>query len=366
MRILISLLLSVFLFAESKYCNEITNNERSTYIYVDSTLTNKKFLSKLLMKKLKNSFLPHERVVVLIFDPVSQQVEEKFNTCVPILSKEEIKKLNSGSWHLFTESPIDRANEDFQFFVSTLRDVIKNVKVNDNDDSDKKRLVEIFYNQSNRFEKPLNRVIILSDMMQNSNTFPLSAVLNNNFKNIKEYKTNFNYSDVYVLMDKKRLKSSNFKHLRDFWSYYFEYNNAVLKNFDTDIKLPSYKYLETKFYEGEMEFKDGSTYTVKLMFNYSKNKVNNGWFVIEGVDAIPLKGKLYVKHGKVKKGVFNFDTDESFHIFSKSERIEVTFNGKKVTGEIKSINTNLILVTPKGHQLKNPKILLNLEKSDEY
>jgi len=364
-KLLIIILVSLS-FAGSRYCNNISQKERKTFIYIDKSSIKKDYYQHLI-KKLKGTFLPHEQVVVLSFNPETQNIKEVFNSCVPKLSKEEIEKIKEkGGLFLFSESPINKAKEDYQFFISALKGVLKKIKPVE--DIDNKQIVEMFYNESNRFETPLNRVIIYSDMMENSEDFPLNKIIANKYsvKDFEEYKSNFNYSNIYVLLSEKKLKASKLRNLAYFWDNYFEYNKADLKNFNTELKLSKVSYLKNKIFSGKLIYPDDSFYRVKLLFNYTFNgKVVNAWFVINGIDAVPLDGKVYIRGMKLKKGYFKIITDKKFHVLTKTEKIEVNFKGKKAKGLIISENTNLEVITPKGNHFNNPKIIIELKEEDE-
>lgn len=366
MKKLLIIILASLAFAGSKYCSNLTQKERKTFIYVDKSSIKKGYYQHLI-KKLKGTFLPHEKVVVLAFNPQNQNIKEVFNSCVPKLSKEEIKKIKGkGGFFLFSESPIDKAKEDYQFFISALKGVLKKIKPIE--DIENKQIIEMFYNESNRFETPLNRVIIYSDMMENSEDFPIKKIISNQYsvKDFKEYKSDFNYANIYVLLSEKKLKASSLKNLADFWDNYFEYNKADLKNFNTELKFSKVSYLKNKIFAGKLIYPDNSFYRVKLLFNYAPDgKVINAWFIINGVDAVPLGGKVYIISAKLKKGDFKVITNKKFHVFRSTEKIEINFKGKIAKGVIISENTNLEVITPKGHHFVNPKIIIELKEDDE-
>ena len=366
MKKLLILFLISLAFAGSKYCNNMTQNERKTFIYIDKSSIKNGYY-KHLIKKLKGTFLPHEQVVVLSFNPQNQNIKEVFNSCVPKLSKDEVKKIKEkGGLFLFSESPIDKTKEDYQFFISALKSVLKKIKPVE--DIENKQIIEMFYNESNRFESPLNRVIIYSDMMENSEDFPISKIISNKYslKNFEEYKSDFNYANIYVLLSEKKLKASKLRNLAYFWDEYFEFNAADLKNFNTELKFPKISSLKNKIYSGKLIYPDKSFYRVKLLFNYAPDgKVVNAWFVINGVDAVPLGGKVYIKDTKLKKGVFKVITDKKFHVFRSTEKIEVNFKRGRAKGVIISENTNLEVITPKGNRFSNPKIVIEVKEEDE-
>jgi hypothetical protein len=167
-------------------------------------------------------------------------------------------------------------------------------------------------------------------------------------------------------LNEKKLKSSKLRNLNNFWVDYFEYNNASLKNFNTNLKFPKVSNLTNCFYIGKLLYSDKSFYRIKLLFNYSpKGKIINGWFVINGIDAVPLKGKIISKNGKLEKGTFSVVTNQNFHIFGNTDKIEITFKNKNAKGLIVTENTNLEVITPKGNHLNNPKIFIELRKEDE-
>ena len=359
----IVLLFSSFLFAESKYCNNLSD-KRHTLIYIDLSNTNNKAFSTKLIKNLKGSFLPHERVKVFFINPQTSEVQEVLNTCVPKLSKEEINTIKKkGGLYLFGGNPIDEANENLMIFYSRLNTVFKKA-IKEYVETESKPLVEIFYNEEDKFSNPLNRVIIYSDMVQNSDDIPLDKVLKGNTKIINDYKVNYNYSNIYVLLNKKALKGSEFLKLKRFWNCYYESNYANMKNFNTTLDLPKYKNYFVKKYEGNIVYTDKSEFKIKILIAFDgKGHVVNGWFIINGIDAVPVKGKVFMKHNKLTKVKLSVSpTICKEHYLVKGEKININFKNNIGKGELIIDNAKTIVTTPKGNVLKNPKVFIDVRE----
>ncbi len=363
MRVLVVLLFSLFLFAQSKYCKD--ENIRSTLIYIDLSSTNNKEFSKKLIKGLKNSFLPHERVKIFFVNPSSSEVEEIFNACVPKLSKEEIKKIKEkGGLYLFGGNPIEQANEDLMLFYARLKSIFDEAKKR-YIESEEKPLIEIFYNEEDKFANPLNRIIIYSDMVQNSEEIPIESIINKKKINLKDYQVNYNYSNIYVLLNKKALKGSEFKKLKDFWNCYYESNNGYIKNFNTTLNIPKFNGLNVKKYEGSMKYSDGSEFKVKLLLSYdNKGNINNGWFIINEIDSVPVSGKVYIKGNKISKAKLKAIPLCKNHYIIRGEKINLAFKHSVGKGEMVVDNTKTIIKTPKGNIIENPKVKLVLKESE--
>jgi hypothetical protein len=363
MRLLI-LFFAVFLFAQSRYCNDLSD-KRNTIIYIDlSSVYDKKFPSKF-VKILRGTFLPHERVKIYFINPQTSEVDEVFNSCVPKLSKKEILKIKKeGGLYLFGGNPIDQANEDLMFFYSNLKNIFKKA-LSKRVESDEKPLVEIFYNEEDKFTNPLNRLIIYSDMLQNSEDIPLNKLLAFKADDVKEYKVNYNYANTYVLLPKKPLKGSEFLKLKKFWHCYYENNKANLNNFNTTIDLKKFNGYYVRKYKGSMKYSDGSEFKIRILVVYdNKGNILNGWFIINGIDDVPLKGKVFLKKNKVKKmklKVYNLCKN---HYLINGEKINLKFKGNMAKGELIIDNTKTIVKTPKGNIIENPKVVIELKEEE--
>jgi hypothetical protein len=361
-KLLILIWFVVFAIAGKNYCLE--EDPRITYIYIDFNTYKDKDYYKPLIKGLKKSLIPHERVKVYFVNMENNDVKEVFNTCVPKLSRKEIEKIKKeGGFYLFGGNPIDTANEDLAFFYSALKKIfIKALKFKEFD-LENKSYIELFYNEGDKFETPLNRIIIYSDLLQNSQDFPLKNILNGKF-NLKEYQTSFNYSNVFVYFEKKVLKASEFKKLRDFWKYYFEFNKADLKSFNTTLELGEYKYLVRKKYEGVITYPDNSQIHIQLLLSIdNRGEIENGWLILNELDAVPVNGKVTLIKNKPLKAVLKIDgINDKMHLLKNGERLILRFHKKRAEGILKAYNTENIVITPKGNKFTNPQIKIILKE----
>ncbi len=364
MKLFFSFLFFLTFLSAKNYCNDLSD-KRNTLIYVDLSSANNNHFPSKLIKALRGSFLPHERVKVYFINPQTSEINEVFNSCVPKLSQSEILKIKKeGGLYLFGGNPIEDANEDLMFFYSSLKNVFKKALKN-HIESDEKPLVEIFYNEEDKFSNPLNRVIIYSDMIQNSKEISLKAVLENDLDKIKEYRVNYNYSNIYVLLNKKVLKGSDFLKLRRFWHCYYEDNKANLKNFNTTLNFYKLKGYYIKKYEGNMKYSDGSEFKIKLLIAYDgKGNVINGWFIINEIDSVPVKGKVFIKKGKIAKVKLTVYNLCKSHYLINGEKINLIFDKKSVKGELVIDNTKTIVKTPKGNIIENPKVMLEFKEEE--
>ena len=367
------ILLILFLFgaislsANKKYCNSVTELQRATSIYLDLGNTNEKKFAKSLMVGLKNNFLPHERVQIFTINPEDSSINLIFNSCAPKLTQQEIKKVKSEGTmkYMLGGNPIDTAKEDMSFFMASIKStLIKVYKNNVANNYDSKALIEMLYNESSNFEdNPMQRVVLYSDMLQNSSEIKLDSIFKDGIaqKISEEYKTNFNFAEFYIFTAKKQFGISKYNKLSKFWKEYFELNKAYVVSFNDNLKLPKIKALGYKKYEGKLLL-SGKSYESQIFINYtSKLNTSNSWFIINEIDAIPLVGKVKYSKGKLisanlKIGKINGD----YHtMFAGDEKFKLKFKGKKLIGVLKIDNAEIIL---NGEVIKDPTFKIDMKE----
>lgn len=362
------LLLSTFVFANKKYCTNISDKQRITSIYLDiSNTSNKKFALDIL-SELQNNFLPHERLQIFTINPEEVTIKQVYNSCVPKLSLNEIKKIKEeGSLkYILGGNPIENSKEDYSFFKAELKNTLAKIyKSSINKDNEKKELVELLYSESASFQrKELQRVIIFSDMNQNSKQLPITQIFNDELisnKIIKEYKINFNYAEFYIYTGKKNYGITKHKKLINFWKNYIELNNGHIKYFNDSLILPKYKYQISEVFEGEL-LVNNKKYLAKLLLNYNERKeINNSWFIINEIEAIPLEGKVNLINGKLTRAQLTVSSinKKNHSLFIGDEKIILNFNNNKLKGEVRIDNADVIL---NGKTIKNPTFGIKMKK----
>ncbi len=364
--IFISLFLTISLYANKKYCTNITDNQRVTSIYLDLSNTNEKKFATNLLSSLQDNFLPHERVQIFTINPTDSSVNLIFNSCAPKLTLKEIKKIKAeGSMsYMFGGNPIETAKEDMSFFTASIKaTLVKAYKTNVANEYESKPLIEILYNEASNFEEyPMQRVILYSDMIQNSDEIAQSTPFGKyDITAIsKEYKTNFNYANVYIFTAKKKFGISKYNKLALFWKKYFELSNADVKVFNDNLKLPNIKYMKYKKYEGKI-FLNNKSYQSQILINYTeKRKVANAWFIINEIDAVPLTGIVKLNKGNISKAQLKIDKLYNSHqMFAGNEKFNLKFKGNKLEGILKLDNTDIYVNDKK---IKNPTFKIQMKE----
>jgi len=365
--LLLLLLGAMPISANKKYCNDTTKTQRATSIYLDLGNTNEKKFATSLMSSLKNNFLPHERVQIFTINPEDSSVNLAFNSCAPKLTPKEIKKVKSeGSLkYMLGGNPIDMAQEDMSFFMSSIKaTLIKIYKNNVANNYDSKALIEMLYNEGANFEdNQMQRVILYSDMLQNSSELELDSIFKNGAaeKISNEYQVNFNFAEFYIFTSKKKFKISKYNKLSKFWKEYFELNKAHVVSFNDNLKLPKITALGYKKYEGKL-FLNEKSYESQIFINYSSQfDTSNSWFIINEIDAIPLKGKVKYSKGKLVNATLKInDINKNYHpLFAGDEKFKLQFKGKTLEGVLKIDNAEVIL---NGKVIKDPTFKINMKE----
>ena len=370
LRLLLSSILIVSaLSASKKYCTSETEKQRTTSIYLDLGNTDDKRFATNLLSQLSGNFLPHERVQVFTINPVDVNIKQIYNSCVPKLTHAEITKIKKeGSLkYMLGGNPIDAANEDMTFFMAEIKStLVKAYKNNVSESIEKKELIEMLYSESGVFEaKAMQRVIIYSDMIQNSEEIKTSNLFDSKVqkKYMKEYKVDFNLAEFYIYNGKKKFGVSKHNKLIKFWKDYFELNNGHVTFFNDNLKLVKVKNLRRKIYEGQLEIND-KEYESKFFVNYSSNgKTSNSWFVINEIEAIPLKGKVKLVRGKpslINLKVANINK-ENHNLFVGDEKFTFKVKGKRLSGSIKIDNAEIIL---NGNTIKDPTFKIKMSETN--
>ena len=359
---------TISLYANKKYCNNITQQQRETSIYLDLGNTNEKKFAINLMSELKNNFLAHERVQIFTINPEDSSINLVFNSCAPKLTAKEIKKIKAeGSLkYMLGGNPIDGAKEDMVFFMESIKSTFVNAyKNNVNGTYDSKALIEMLYNESSNFEnKRMQRVILYSDMLQNSEEIKLNDLFKlnaaNKFTNM--YQTNFNFSEFYIFTSKKQFNISKYNKLSKFWKNYCELNKAYVASFNDNLRLPKIQALKYKVYRGKLLLDDKS-FEAQMLINYTpKGDVSNSWFIINDIDAIPLKGTVKYFNNKLTKASLKIaKINQKYHsIFTGNEKFVLQFKGNHLEGILKIDNATIIL---NGKTVKNPNFKIIMKAS---
>lgn len=357
-------------FASKKYCNKLTDLQRTTSIYVDLGNTNSAEFGRNIMSELFENLVPHERVQIFTINPLEASIKQVYNSCAPILSQDEIKKVKeAGSFkYMLGGNPLDAAKEDFTFFSSEIKSVLSRAfQENVSNDADKKELIEMLYGESTNFEEfPMQRVILFSDMLQNSSETKKEDILNetSDGKYLMNYMVNYNNAEFYIFTDKKKLKISEHNKLVKFWKDYFELSNGHVAYFNDSLKLQKTKSVKLEKFEGTLTI-SGKDYIAKMLISYSdKLEAVNTWFIVNMIDSVPLRGKVKLEKGSLSRAELNVADiiPENHEVFSFGEKFSIIVKGNKLSGTIVIDNTEIVV---NGEKIENPTFNISMVRKND-
>jgi hypothetical protein len=363
--VIILLLIILNLEAKEAYCTDDTLNIRETDIFIDLSSIDSKRFAKEIIKSLKDNLLPHEKLKIFSFNSNKSMVDLVFDGCVPGLTKKEISTIKKGGVfkYLFGGNPIDRVKEDRVFFQSSIKEALKKIYKKREANSNYKPIIETLYTQSMQFKnRKLKRVVIYSDMMQNSQEFMIKDLIDKrvDFKKIDEYKMDFNLAQIYILTPSLK-RISNYRSLQKFWRKFFERNRANVLNFSTSMDISRFDKITYKIYKGEVSI-NGKRYRSTLYLNYSdKNILTNSWLVVNDIDAVPLVGRVKIVDNCLKSAQLKIDKIfNKYHpMFRSGEKLKLKFDNQSVKGTLTIDNSK---VTIDGKVVKEQSFKLNMKE----
>ncbi|MEZ8106609.1 hypothetical protein [Vibrio cortegadensis] len=296
----------------NKYCN-YEKSQRQTIIYLDqnSIGKNDKDWFRDIINKL--DYLPSEKISIVQINDASR-VEELFSSCYPKISEVTYKKLLKNKGFLDAD-PKKVLADDQKLFKGRMFGAFSKVmeasehatKPSFNSQSiPKKSIVEALYYDASRTEltNGISRVIIYSDMLENSTAYsaskkPIEAAVNTS----ERFPVSYSNAEIYAYGVGTTTKGTDDRSLEIFWKNYFNLAGANLVSFQQQLpsKSKSTK-LDIHSYKGVMDL-EGRNIALSLRLSKAQEQNNgslsNSFFAIKD-DLYPLKGTFSCQNNQCK------------------------------------------------------------------
>ena len=315
-RVLIALLLiSTNAFADGllrttnldKYC-QIEPGDRQTVIYLDQNIIATKDPNwyKDILNKVE--YRPGEKIQFVNVNDGGSTVELIWETCHPSFSSEKLKELkeNEGFGSLFTGGVEDNLAVDKKFFKKQLIKALSYPLQKTRHETPpsyssrtfpKKKLVEALYYDSKRLDVDdvFSRVIIFSDMIENSELFDL-----NSFNPIKaasavskRYPMLLNFSSFQIYgINYTNSETKVNENIRDFWNQYLLLSGAYVEQYGAQLAVEEdTQRWEFHKYKGHINVNGIKGASAFRMIIGDDGKIRHGWLEIANL-YLPLSGEV--------------------------------------------------------------------------
>lgn len=284
---------------------------RKTLIYVDPLMMDEKDTSWILTlykSVIEDNLLPAEMIQVLLFDYESLTVKEVFRSCYPNYTNEMIKsfedkKENSGFFgglvDIFAgdfKTELSIIQEEFRNRIVTALNKIQTIKIDNK--KIKKKILEILKSDYARYQDlrtGISRIIIYSDLLQDSEKFSVSDYLKNisskseeeNRRNLNaeaefdKFQLDFKESELYVFsLSKRNLLGIDAINFDDFWKNFF-LKSSALYAYSSNLSTSKIDIADVLFFEGEIFDSEENKTDIKLrLMVTSKGFLSNSWFFL--------------------------------------------------------------------------------------
>ncbi|KIL99738.1 hypothetical protein CCC_03910 [Paramagnetospirillum magnetotacticum MS-1] len=289
------------------WCNQ--SSPRQTVIYVDESIITQgdDKWARQLMNKIH--FTPRERVQVVALRADAGTADQRFSLCYPDYSQAELEDLRRGQRisEFFTGTPMDQmrqAREQFDrgFRVALSSFIVKGqasgiAPVQTGPLPDKSIAEAMFYDEK-RFatENGVSRLIIFSDMLQNSQSFQPTKENDPAASGIdaaRKYAIRFNLAEVHVFGIGSTVPAGDpvNRKMEAFWRAFFLANGAYLEQFSNTLNLGDSRSIAVKRWRGALAVADmHSEVNLRIMTDESGVLVNS-WLVVNNSGGLPLEGK---------------------------------------------------------------------------
>lgn len=291
----------------NKYC-EAEPGGRQTVIYLDQNIIASKDPNwyKDILNKVE--YRPGEKVQFVNINNGGSTVELIWESCHPSFSPQKLKQLkeNEGVVALFTGGIEDNLKSDKKFFKKQILKALSYPLQKTRYESPpsftlktfpKKKLVEAIYFDSKRLkvDDVFSRVIIFSDMIENSELFSLDS-----FEPIKSAKAvakrfpmflNYSSFQIYGINYTNRQTKIN-QDIRDFWKQYLLLSGAHVEQYGAQLAIGR----ETKNwsfhkYKGHVNVNGAKGASTFRMVIGDDGKIHHGWLELADM-YLPLSGEV--------------------------------------------------------------------------
>ncbi|MDP2488239.1 hypothetical protein [Vibrio splendidus] len=327
----------------NKYCN-YEKSQRQTIVYLDqnSIGKNDRDWFRDIINKL--DYLPSEKLSIVQINDASR-VEELFSSCYPKISDATYKKLLENKGFLDADPKKVLADDQklfkgriFGAFSKVMESSEHATKPNfDSQSLPKKSIVEALYYDASRTElvNGLSRVIIYSDMLENSTTYssnkkPIPAAV----ATAERFPVSYSNASIYAYGVGTTTKGTDGRSLEVFWKNYFNLAGANLVSFQQQLPPKSNAIRsDVRSYKGVMDL-DGRNIALSLRLSkkqgQSSGTLTSSFFAIKD-DLYPLKGTFSCKNNQCKiSAKLAFTAPIETFSFQKDDVLALTgsFDGK--------------------------------------
>ena len=296
----------------NKYCN-YEKSQRQTIIYLDENAIGKNDRDWFRDIINKLDYLPSEKLSIVQIND-SSRVEELFSSCYPKISEATYQKLLKNKGFLDADPKKVLADDQklfkgriFGAFSKVMEASEHTTKPNfDPQSLPKKSIVEALYYDASRTElnNGLSRVIIYSDMLENSTAYsankePIPAAV----ATAERFPVSYSNADVYAYGVGTTTKGADDRSLEVFWKNYFNLAGANLVSFQQQLP-PKSKAVKSdvRSYKGVMDL-DGRNIALSLRLSKKQGQTSgtltSSFFAIKD-DLYPLKGTFTCKNNQCK------------------------------------------------------------------
>ncbi|GGN29201.1 MULTISPECIES: hypothetical protein [Marinomonas] len=290
-----------------KYC-EIEPGSRQTVIYLDQNIIASKDPNwyKDILNKVK--YRPGEKIQFVNINNGGSTVELIWETCYPSFTQERLKQLkeNEGFGSLFTGGVADNLSNDQKFFdkqvIKALSYPLQKTRHEtapnfSSSSFPRKKLIEAFYYDSKRLnvDDIFSRVIIFSDMIENSELFKLDSFnpLEAAKSVAKRYPTFLNYSSFQIYgINYTNSETKINENIRDFWSQYFLLSGAYVEQYGAQLAVEE-NTIDWSFYKykGYVQVNGIKGASAFRMIIGDDGKIRHGWLEIADM-YLPVSGEV--------------------------------------------------------------------------
>ena len=290
-----------------KYC-QVNPGDRQTIIYLDQNIIASKDPNwyKDIVNKVE--YRPGEKIQLVNINNGGSTVELIWDTCHPSYSKEQYKKAKAkeGVGSLFMGGIDENLKDDNKFFKKQFMRALAHPLQKTRHETaptysassfPEKKLVEAIYYDAKRvdIDDVFSRVIIFSDMIENSELFklnsfdPMAAA-----KNVaKRYPMFLNYANFQIYgINYTNNETKINENIRDFWKQYLLLSGAHVEQYGAQLSVEESSNLwQFEKFKGHVTVGDVKGASEFRFIIGDDNKLRHGWLEIADM-YLPVAGEI--------------------------------------------------------------------------
>lgn len=290
-----------------KYC-EINPGDRQTIIYLDQNIIASKDPNWYKDILNKANYRPGEKIQFVNINNGGSTVELIWETCYPSFTAERLEKLkeNEGFGSLFTGGVAENLSNDKKFFNKQIVKALSYPLQKTRHETapsfsassfPRKKLIEAIYYDSKRLDVDdvFSRVIIFSDMIENSDLFKLESFnpLDTAKSVAKRYPMFLNYSSFQIYgINYTNNETKINENIRDFWSQFLLLSGAYIEQYGAQLAVEedtlAWDFYKFKGYVQVSGIKGASAFR---MIIGDDGKLRHGWLEIADM-YLPVSGEV--------------------------------------------------------------------------